>query len=534
MSRPSVVCVNFAISTWLLCAGCGTDVPEPPQNPVSTTNDTTQPNITPPLTNESPGATVPVNPVAPLLPLAPTPPVANQNNSKPTRLQEVSDDAATVSTALFRLPDNRPDINEERLRQAGVQRYEGRRLILLSDLPADDVRHLPELADGLFTALEAHFGSLPEATDQSPFQVTGCLIGDEDRFRRAGLMPDEGFTFKHGRHRNYEFWMYNPKTDYYRRHLLLHEFTHCFMTCESGMLNIPPLWYIEGMAEFFATHQRRDDVVAPEPQMNYGVLPAGFEGFDGWGRISEMRRSYQRHSTVANEPMTMLNIAPLSEVMPRDVGPYFESDFHYASAWALCWMLNRHPTYRDAFRPLAQIRTQKPFRETVNSICDSLQPRLSIDWLLFVEDLIEGYDTQRSWPQHAADSVTISELTANGPLNRTLSAENGWQDTGLRLKPTESVRISCEGRYQINQTSKPWISEPQGVSIEYVRDLPLGQVIAILVGADGESLSQCHSVGRTADITSSFAASLWLQINDTSNSRGNNTGHTQITLTAVP
>ena len=142
------------------------------------------------------------------------------------------------------------------LKQAGIKRYESRRLVLLSDLPAEKVAHLPTLADELFECLEKHFGGLPPAGDDSEFQVTGCIIGDEAKFRAAELMRAGQFTINHGRHFNYRFWMYDVENDYYRRHLMLHEFTHCFMSCESGMNNLPSLWYFEGMAEYFATHLR--------------------------------------------------------------------------------------------------------------------------------------------------------------------------------------------------------------------------------------------------------------------------------------
>jgi len=224
----------------------------------------------------------------------------------------------------------------------------------------------------------------------------------------------------------------------------------------------------------------------------------------------------------------------LSEVMPKDLGPYFETDFQYASSWALCWMLNRHPKYREAFGSVAELRMCTSFMDAANSIRDTQQPHLSIDWLLFVEDLVEGYDTERSWPQHSAENKTLPQQQSDELLSFAVKADRGWQDTGLRLQQDESVRITCDGRYQVNETSKPWISEPQGVSIQYVRDVPLGQVIGILVSPDGEALTRCFSIGREADITAPFAASLWLQINDTSNSRHDNDGQATVLLRAVP
>lgn len=147
-----------------------------------------------------------------------------------------------------RLADDRPALNESQLAAEGIKVYRSRHLVLLTDCPAEQAESLPGLADALFAVLETRLGRLLPAPDGADFQVTGCLMDAEERFRRAGLLPEIEFSIRHGRHLNYRFWMRNQATDYYRRHLLLHEFTHCFMSCEYGMRDIPPLWYTEGIA----------------------------------------------------------------------------------------------------------------------------------------------------------------------------------------------------------------------------------------------------------------------------------------------
>lgn len=422
----------------------------------------------------------------------------------------------------FRLPDDRSAVNEERLKAVGIRTYESQRLKLLSDLPEDQVAELPALADALFAKLERHFGSLPEAVDGSSFQVTGYLIGEEEKFRQAALMPSTAFTFSHGKHVDYEFWMFNPSDAYYRRHLLLHEFTHCFMTCESGMQDIPPLWYIEGMAEYFATHQRpsRPD---RKDDWEFGILPQQFEGFEGWGRISEFRRSFVQSSTAGGNEIQNAGIASLAEVMPESVAS-FDRDSQYAESWALCWFLNNHADYRSAFRPLSELRRRREFVDATNRIRQQLEQRLAIDWLLFAESVVEGFDSTRSFAVHSTTEFLLREAGSSDGPEFHLHADRDWQDSGLRLRSGETVRLKCEGRFGVNNQPKVWVSEPQGVTVDYVRGLPLGRVVGVLVDSTGQQITKRISVGVSGELTAPFDASLWLQVNDRSSSRNNNSG----------
>lgn len=433
-----------------------------------------------------------------------------------------------VSAATrVRLADDRPEINEARLQQAGIGIYRGQRLVVLSDLPVQQVSGLPQLADRLFEALEAYYGPLPAAADGTPFQVTGYIIEDEEKFRQAALMPSAAFTFEHGKHLNYEFWIFNRREDYYRRHLALHEFTHCFMTCESGMHDIPPLWYIEGMAEYFATHRQAGDPA--KDVWEFGLLPDRFEGFEGWGRISEFRRAFARSAVSSDASIGRVAIAPLLDVMPDSV-PVFDSGFQYSSSWALCWLLNHHPEYRESMKSLAGLKHRDEFIDQAWAFRKSVEPGLSIDWLLFAESLQEGFDINRAFPKHHETPISFSSLSDASPAEFQLLADRGWQDSGLRMKRGQTVLVSCSGKFSVHDQPKKWVSEPNGVSIEYVGGLPLGQVVAVLVNPDGTKVTRRISVGESAGITAPFEASLWLQVNDICNSRSGNSGEVDVTL----
>ena len=348
-SRTAARAANFAhmaqrvlLTLLIATIGCNEQPPAPTTTTAESSAGTKQPNEPVATTEQSvPPATSPKQ----IDPSQETPP-----DTPPTEPDQGGN--ATTNAAAgggtptkFRLADTRAAVNELRLQEHGIRRLQSRRLVLLTDLPAAEVADLPALADELFVALEQHFGKLPPALDGSEFQVTGHLIVDEDRFRAAALMPSSGFTFDHGRHLNYEFWMYNPTESYYRRHLMLHEFIHCFMTCESGMTDIPPLWYIEGMAEHFATHRA---ATAGEPVSQFGVLPPSFEGFEGWGRISELRRNY---GLLQQTTADTLNIPSFADVTPASVVS-FNQGRQYAGSWGVCWLIHSHPQHQKTFAPL--------------------------------------------------------------------------------------------------------------------------------------------------------------------------------------
>ncbi|MDG1897683.1 MAG: hypothetical protein P8J37_22520 [Fuerstiella sp.] len=491
---------------WSLACGCG-QAPSPAQNPPATL---TSPVSEKPAARPDDVARTQNKDVLAL-------PTSTPANEEP---QQTAGNTETAALKV-RLPDERPGLNAARLAQAGIRRYESRRLILLSDLPEEIVAHLPAIADQLFDRLESHFGKLPASIDDSDFQVTGHLIDNEQAFRAAGLMPSETFTFDHGRHWNYQFWMFDTEQDYYRRHLLLHEFTHCFMTCECGMQQLPASWYMEGMAEFFATHRLVNQQGTPA-RVEFGVFPESFEDFEGWGRISEIRRSFQRRGSADAANPEHLTITTLEDVMP-DHAKNFTQYSQYATSWALCWFLQTHPDYRDPFRSLATLRTGDEISETVRQLRGHLQPRLGTDWLLFVESLREHYDVNHSFPVHSKTPLTANDLKT-GIAKFQVQADLDWQDSGLRLAAGESVNVKCTGHFSVNDQPHLWMSEPQGVSIEYFSGLPLGQVVATLVSDAGVSMTSRISVGTGKTIRTSQNVSVWLQVNDSSASRRNNAG----------
>ncbi len=427
--------------------------------------------------------------------------------------------SANAAAPRFRLSDDRPELDRAKLLAEGLRVVESKHLILVTDLPADAVKDFPLLADALFATLEHRLGKLaPDAAGRT-FQVTGFLMDAPERFDRAGLLPPEQYAIRHGRHLGYRFWMNNQTADYYRRHLMLHEFVHCFLMCEFGMQDIPPLWYTEGIAEYFATHQLKAEVAKSE----FGVLPNSLKGFEGWLRITEIKRHFNLEPSETGE---LAGILPLQTVL-HPPNSTFVADSQYAHAWALVWLINHHPELKTAFAPVAATRTRRQFDDALAKIPRTTWTQMDQIWPLYVDGLEEADVNSVRFPL-LNDAAQQGTKTPSLPLEFKLEADKQWVSTTLTLQKDREYTLTCSGRYVVEKTTRPWLSEPNGITIDYVRGRPLGEVIAVIVSADGTESTRHIPIGTARTLKSPIAGILWLQVNDHWAQREKNEGTVQV------
>ena len=427
-----------------------------------------------------------------------------------------------VHGADFRLPDDRPELNRSELAQYGLHVLESRRLILVTDVPLADVKDLPPLADAMFDELERRLGTLPPDAAKTDFQVTGFVIDAKERFQKAGVMPSDEFQFQHGRHRGYQFWMNNQNQDYRRRHLMLHEFVHCFLMCEHGMQDIPPLWYTEGVAEFFATHQMETEI----SRSRFGILPPASQGFEGWLPVTEIQNGLKNDvSSVADKGDMKWSL----ESVRFPTSSNFTTNRQYAHAWALVWLLHNHPELQPYVGNFKHVRTREDFLNAEQTIPTDIQERLAIVWPLFLSSLVEGMDPVRSLP--TIKTPPLQTPTAERfSVTVDIAADRGWQPGGIKLGPGQRIELTCTGRYAVHDQPRPWISEPQGITIDYYRGRPLGEVTAMLVSNRATYMPQQIPIGSGAQLTATENCELWLQINDSAASRSGNSGAVKVMI----
>lgn len=417
---------------------------------------------------------------------------------------------------VYRPDDQRAKHDDDKLAALGIHRYESKRLVLYTDIPEDQAKPLPDLIDAAYDALSDYFGRLPPARDGREFQMTGYLLRNEQRFREADLIPDDLPTFEHGRHRRNEFWMRDQEFDYYRRHLLIHEATHCVMTYLPDTR--APVWYLEGMAELFGTHR-----LLPDGTFEWGVMPDTPENFAGMGRITLIRQDYAKDGA--------LNINQVMALRPE---AYLEPS-PYAWSWALCHFLARHPRYRDRFREMGQYLQGSQFAPALQERFEADVRNLETEWALFTVNLQYGYDFDRSVIEfHAGDPLTDGEPQREVRVR----ADRGWQSSRVLLEAGQDYEVSATGQFTLAQQPKPWISEPQGVSIRYFDGSPLGELQGCLRREDGtagepETMLKVLSIGRGQRLIAPVTGTLYLRLNDSWSELADNTGEVRVSIRRV-
>ncbi|WP_166820430.1 DUF1570 domain-containing protein [Thalassoroseus pseudoceratinae] len=488
------------ISSGIIISGCGDAKPSRSEASNSTVQSETRPPNTP---VESDDQYEPVVPPQELTPATPpvfepvTPPVAATN---------------------FRRADTRPVRDAAELASVGIHQYESKHLLLYTDIPAEIASRLPAFVDALYLEWERYFSPLPPDRDGQPFQMTGYLMKDRDLFRQMGLLPDDLPQFLNGRHRDREFWMNEQEFDYYRRHLLLHEATHCFMSVRRNNNLLPPVWYMEGMAEYFATH-----TVDADGKTVFGVMPHNKDDFAGLGRIPLIQQSIENG--------VYLNLGDVLELTPND----FLKNEAYAWSWALCYWLDHHPEYFARFQELGRTRSRPEFQNQFEKVFQSDVDDMTMGWGLFVNGLMEGYDV----PRASVVETPAEPLPTAGQASIPVRADRGWQATGVEVKRGVSYDIRASGQVTLAQEPKPWVSEPGGITFDYFDGLPLGQLLLAVrddtAGLQGRADRLLHPLpmGHEAAFMAPVDGTIYLRVNDRWNRLGDNSGHYLVNIREI-
>ncbi|HUE12917.1 MAG TPA: hypothetical protein VMR25_02025 [Planctomycetaceae bacterium] len=408
---------------------------------------------------------------------------------------------------VFRSSDRRPRHDDVRLKQLGITSFESKRLKLYTDVAAEKVQSLLPAVDAAYDALVDYFGPLPPNPERTDFQVTGYLMADKPLFQRAGLLPEDLPPFLNGRHQEQEFWVNEQETDYYRRHLVIHEVTHCFMFAIPGV-DIPG-WYMEGMAELFGTHG-----IDAQGRYKFRVMPDRPERFDGLGRIPLVRIEIAKGQWKSLEDLERLTPAE------------FLNNTAYAWSWAACALLDGHPRYSQRFRELGKHTFGREFASNRRRLFSADLPRLRTDWALFTHQLQFGYDLTR-----AAIDFEAGKPLGPGETRPALgvAANRGWQPSGIALQQGHRYEIAASGEITLAKLPKPWISQPQGISIVYAEGHPIGMLLAAVrreppVDGVEETMLKEIVVGRNATFVAATTGTLYLRINDRWGSLADNEG----------
>jgi hypothetical protein len=319
-------------------------------------------------------------------------------------------------------------------------------------------------------------------------------------------MPAGNESFPNGISIGREFWLYAQPSDYYTRHLMLHEGTHVFMTTFLG--GCGPGWYMEGTAELFGTHQYN----ARYKQLALRTMPADRESVPMWGRIKLIR--------LQNEMQMM----PLAAVLELDNRRQMGDDL-YAWCWAAAKFLDSHPRYRGRFRKLKNHVTSPGFNDRFRQTYRGEWAEMQAEWQAFIASLDYGYDFNRNAIEFRRGKPLTESVTVN------IAADRGWQSSGVRLDAGKSYRITATGRYEIANDGQPWPCEPGGVTIDYHDGRPLGMLLGAIDGrTNGATLADAIDIGLGATVTPTASGTLYLRVNDASSKLDDNRGTLRVTI----
>ena len=395
-----------------------------------------------------------------------------------------------------------PPLDEQSLRSLGIRIIKGKHLTLCTDLPpSEKIDHLPEIFDLAVPEYCRFFGV--DVQHCNDWHIQGFLIDDMEKFRAADLLGPFP-THLNGFSVDDRLWVREQKSDYFRRHLLLHEGVHGFMNAMFGTCG--PVWYMEATAEYLATHRWENN------RLELGTSPQNTQETPGWQRIELVKRD-----------VAAGNLKSVDQVM-RYSGRFFESPTDYAWVWAFATLLDNHPQYKDAFRDAARWLTFPDFSNRFYVRLADHWPTLQVEWFCFVDELTYGYDVSRM----TIDPNSGETLAASTTKTFDVDASRGWQNSGVKLEAGVTYRLTANGRYQLGDDPKPWFAEPNGVTIRYHKGKPIGLLIGVVVSddlfatkADQNGISpdsvpflMPFVIGSGIELTPEQSGTLYLRVND--------------------
>jgi hypothetical protein len=399
----------------------------------------------------------------------------------------------------------------------GFKRWEQGRLTLITDLPIDDeLRAWPEVLDQAIAAWTQQWRL--DASHSQSWRLTAYLIGDRKRFLESGLEAQIP-SFEDGYQMRDTVFLIEQPSVYYRRHLFLHEATHWAMYRGFGGAGSP--WYMEGMADLYGTHRWKDR------KLSLGIVPNSPTEVPQWGRFKRLKDMLSR-----DEVPTLKQIVSYSNDSVNRMDRYVWS-------WAACLFFANHPRYREAFAAASEPPLDYSMRVSQRLLqsLDASWPWVVAEWNGFLSDFDFGCDPSSSMP--LLEDTRWNTIESGETIRCNVLATKGWQPTGIRVRAGQSLQITAEGSCQIGigSNGRQWTSEPQGVTVRYHAQQPLGRLMATIIPLpDGEQtrLWQSTAIGRSADLTIESEGLLLLKINDTPGGLEDNHGSYQVAINPAP
>ncbi|MCA9114271.1 MAG: hypothetical protein KDA79_04245 [Planctomycetaceae bacterium] len=522
---PGLLMLALSVLTLTGIVGCGGSADTPAEPAVNSTDPATagarpvEPDVLP----SEDGSTAKQNP--PPGSSSGSEAAARPANGQPAGQQPVF---RPEPACPLRPDDDRPQHDDAALAELGIEVYRSHRLKLYTDVPAEVASKLPRLVDQLYRQIEAYFGPIPPHPSGEEYQMTGYLMRDQRVFRETGLLPDSLPPFLHGRQEGRQFWMNDQEHDYYRRHLLLHEATHCLMRVMPPETH-GPSWYMEGMAELFGTHH--SDFKDDYRFIRTCAMPTTREEFAGLGRI-----------TMIQDERAAGRVLSINDV--RQLGPnsYLKNE-PYAWSWALCVFLNHHPRFTERFQQLAKLVGTRSLSPAFDQLFAPDRALLEQEWRLFVRQLQHRYSVWSTATVYQPQPADAEEGSTGSGAAVLIDANRGWQSTGVRVEQGVPVKLTATGQFALAHIPRKWISEANGISLRYANGHRLGLLLGMVALDESQAAAELSEVtapgrlqivpiGSQGTFVPPASGTLFLRLNDEWWELYDNTG--QVTVTISP
>lgn len=346
------------------------------------------------------------------------------------------------------------------------------------------------------------------------FKVEACVIRNKANFNQSGLIPATVPNFPFGYAIGNQVWVLAQQSEYYTRHLLLHEGIHSL--AYHLFKGAGPTWFQEGTAELLATHH------GAGRDIKINRIPLSREDAPYWGRFKRMGQS-----TESGEVPSFNAVLGYQPNLTGDVATYSWS-------WAACMILSSYPEYRSAFITAAERgqETGPVFNRELQSSLGKQWPILAARWRIACHDLDYGFDWQREQVKLSAKDP----LWNGDDLQIQVRPDQGWQSCGVRIPRGAKLRISAEGKITLADQPKAWISQPQGITFQYHRGRPLGQLqFCLLPNANDPQAKRIEPL-KTQGVVDQPLVNVseysWLlfRINDECGKRADNRGSYQVSI----
>jgi hypothetical protein len=397
---------------------------------------------------------------------------------------------------------------------ADLTKVDGVYLQLITDEPlSDEVRGYVRLFDEAVPLWLSYFKQEPQSL--AGWRMTGYLMRDKASFQQQRLIPGSLPNFPNGYSSGNKLWVVKQPSAYYTTHLLLHEGVHGITEKLYG--GSGPPWYMEGIAEFLATHN------ASSGSLKVGVIPPSREESPFWGRLG-LIADRSREGKVP----TIESVLRYSETAHRDVEPY-------AWSWAAAVLMEMHPEYHATFREAIKNGSDSSpqFTRELYQALKAEWPILAARWSLLCHDFDYGFDRERNCVALKMNLPPASSET----IRISVESNQSWHAAPGMVKAGQRFEVKASGMFQL-QDDPRWKSTAEGVTITYYRGLPLGRLIACVVpevATDQRYLPklECISVGGTSQFTVQASGWLLFKVNDAPNDLSDNQGQLSVEVRRI-